>query len=119
MDAHLYWNHCLPTESFVSPLVPFTPFHPPIPIYPVYAAPPAPHDPLTSQVQQPTPQPLRGTRVPDPERFLGASCQWVLCNSSKRTPMLAYGFSPILCCPRWSHLAWIDESASWTAKAEP
>ena len=102
MDTHLYWYH-RPTDSFASPLSPrhnITPvYHQTSPCFPSQVYPnvhSAPTDPqkfhYPPQIQLPTPQPSR-SRVPHPERFLGASCQWVFCNSSRRTPMLACGFS--------------------------
>lgn len=99
MDAHLYW-HQRPTDSLVAPHN-ITPLYHQIPprYFPNQGYPnahPAPTDPQRffrpPQIQPPTPQPSR-SRVPHPERFLGASCQWVFCNSSRRTPMLACGLS--------------------------
>lgn len=96
MDTRLYWNHCPQPQSFVPQNAPNCNL--PGQVHPVPNT--APPDPqrysLTPRPQQPIHQPSR-SRVPNPERFLGASCQWVYCNSGEKTPMLAYApFSPSL-----------------------
>ena len=97
MDTHLYSIHRPLTESIVPLNRPRTAssthqhspcYHPSHPN--AYAVPPDPKKHPFTQIQLPAPQPLRA-RVQNPERFVGASCQWVFCNSSRRTPMLAYG----------------------------
>ena len=126
MDAHSYWYHCQ-TDGPVFPLAPHTvapgygqtpPCYFPNQTYPGHLVPPTQQAFCPPQIERQTPH-LSRSRVPNPERFLGASCQWVCCNSARRTPMLACDFHFVPRCPYESQSIWASgASALRTGKAE-